>query len=870
MLKPGQKLGEYIVEEPISVGKTGQADVYLARRADGAGNPIALKVLAEHLKLDDEALKNFSTEADILTRLHHPGIVRLESFDTSPPTPYIAQEYVEGQSIADWLKNLNEPASIDSVVSIGIQVADAMAYAHDLTYFKIEQTETGGKSSRKYQGLIHRDLSTDNILITRDLRVKLIDFGIAKAVGVTTITSKNTSLGKEYYIAPEVEIGAGQTYLPAADIYSFGVCLYEMVMMYRPEKRRIQVLKQFQRNLHALHSAFPDDVPEQLKSLIIGCVQREPHDRPGSMEEVRLALNELLGDTLHTEAIKVELPAGLVASSRTIRLARVLHLGKVEGCDDRVKLALNSDGTRLFILCDESTKVSSFNEYGGEKQTHHVPRGQHLTAIAGGKGDEAFGFSFEGANLLAVDASGEWRSLGQTERGLPQILPDNVVYYDGSFYLGDYTTNSILRMSVSNSEIIGKLPTGTVMQLGPFGLGSDFLFFIDMASKTLFRADLTLQHIQTICTEQNWGWPIWIIAGVSLLFVVDSQNKAISILTTDGELVEMRALTWTNAFEISQVFFAPGSSQLVVFHTASASLLFFDVLPMDPELLRLAKALRIPGSQISEYSFEVIKRILLDDIQKSHDKKAAALRAITQIDSAPETHQMGLRIQAELYELMLENSALQERTSLLRALSGKREQLDEREKAKQACQEYLDIVKGFDPEMRDRYGRLLEQDLRWEEIKEFEGKFLSDSYFDKPESRVIYSRSFYRVRRAYANLGIPLPKTFNVPPNAELVKAKAFLANGKYEEACAIFKEIIDNEDYALMKSDEAIAILAGYSTCIKHAMHVLTLEDWQEIHRSLSILVRDYSQAPGYNLEFERDMGAAARQIEKLKIAGA
>jgi serine/threonine protein kinase len=867
MLKAGHRLGEYIVEKPISVGKTGQADVYLARRADGAGIPLALKVLAEHLKTDDDALKNFSDEADVLTKLHHPGIVRLESFDTSPPTPYIAQEYVEGQSAADWLKSLNRPASINTIVDIGIQIADALLYAHGLPYFKIKQTESGGKSSTKSHGLIHRDLSTDNIIITKDLKAKLIDFGIAKAVGISTVTTRNTSLGKEYYVAPEVEIGIGRTSSPAADIYSFGVCLYEMVMLYRPEKKRIDVLKQFQRNLHALLTAFPDDVPEQLKTLIIHCVQREPRDRPKSMEEVKSVLLELQAKTFDAETSKTELPVGLVASSRTLRLARVLDLAKEETGSGFVKMALNGDGTRFFVLCDECTKVCSFNEYGGEKQTRHVPRGQHLAAIAGGKGDEAFGFSAEGATLLVVDASGEWRSLGPAAtRGLPKVVPDNVAYYNGSIYMGDYTTNRIFRLSLVDSQVTSGIPDGLITQLGPFGLGGESLFFLDLWSKTLFRTDLELQNVRKICTEPSWGWPTWLTVGDKLVFVVDSQNKTISVLTTDGEMVDTQALNWSVNSEISQVSFAPRSSQIVVLDSASPALMFFDVILTDPELLRLAKALHLPSSEINEFSYEVIERMLLETIRKSPDKKDASFRAIAYIDNAPETRQKGLRIQIALYNFLLENATPAERHSLLRTLSEKLEHLGDRNKAKQVCQEYLNSAQGYDPDMRDRYGRLLEQDLLWEEIKEFEGGFLSQHYFESPESRVAYARSYNRIRKAYANLGIPLPKTFDMPPTTELMKAKNLLDKGNYEEARALFKEIIDKEGYTLLTGEEAIAILAGYAKSIKKALRTLTLEDWQEIHGALSILVRDYSQHQGFSPEFIRDMTAAGRQVDKLK----
>jgi tetratricopeptide (TPR) repeat protein len=192
--------------------------------------------------------------------------------------------------------------------------------------------------------------------------------------------------------------------------------------------------------------------------------------------------------------------------------------------------------------------------------------------------------------------------------------------------------------------------------------------------------------------------------------------------------------------------------------------------------------------------------------------------------------------------------------------------MGECEKAKHVCQEYLNITGGFDPDIRDRYGRLLEHDLRWEEIKKFEGEFLSQAYFESPDSRVAYSRSYNRVRKAYVNLGIPLPKKFNMPPTVELMKAKALQDKGQYDEARSLFKEIIDNEGYTFVKGEEAVAILAGYANSIKQSLRMLTLEDWKEIHRSLSILVRDYSQTPGFSDEFTRDMSAAKRQLEKLR----
>jgi len=389
-MKSGDKIGEYIIEEPISVGKTGQADIYLARRTDGIEEPVAIKVLAEHLQFDEKSIKNFEEEAEILTKLRYKNIVRLEAFDTSPPTPYIVQEFIKGRSVTELLKQSDEPLPFDTILQIAMQVADALSYAHGLEYFKIKATKKGGKSSKKYRGIIHRDISTDNILITENGGAKLIDFGIARAVGVTTITT-TTGIGKEFYIAPEVELGSEVVFSPTVDTYSFGVCLYEMVMTGRPERQRISVLKQFQRNLHHLYSAFPDDVPEDLKKIIVHCVQREPKDRPQTMKEVKETLFRIQEQLASVKTDMVGMPEGVTIRSELLTFDQLLKLDTENAGDLSMRFSLNEEETRIFLLCDKQTKMYSFNLSGGEKQVHHVPHGKRLTALAGTKGEQALG-----------------------------------------------------------------------------------------------------------------------------------------------------------------------------------------------------------------------------------------------------------------------------------------------------------------------------------------------------------------------------------------------------------------------------------------------------------------------------------------------
>ncbi len=144
--------------------------------------------------------------------------------------------------------------------------------------------------------------------------------------------------------------------------------------------------------------------------------------------------------------------------------------------------------------------------------------------------------------------------------------------------------------------------------------------------------------------------------------------------------------------------------------------------------------------------------------------------------------------------------------------------------------------------------------------------FYRNRIFGITQIRLAYEHSYQRLRKTYTKLGIPIPKDLRVPPTSELEKAKGLLNSGKYEEARRIFLEMIENEDYKQIKSEDAIAVLDGYAKSIKRRLQVLTVEDWQKVYRSLSILVRDYSDKKGFDLQYSKDLEAARRQIEKLK----
>lgn len=865
-MKQGDIIGGYVIERPISLGKTGQADVFCARHVEGKKSLVAIKFLADHLKTDKKSIRNFEEEAELLSKLNHNNIVRIEAFDTSQPHPYIAQEYIDGVSVAEYLNTQDKSLSFKQILNIAVQVAEALSYAHSLEYFKISKASGGGKSSKKYKGIVHRDLSTDNILITKSGDVKLIDFGIARAAGLATVTT-TTGVGKQFYIAPEVEIQSPKVFSPTVDIYSFGVCLYEMVMTGRPEKQRIRVLKQFQTNINRLQAAFPDEVPIDLNKIISRCVQREPKDRPQDIDEVKNVLISLQKIFETKEAAVSGTPQGIVIGSELLSFDKILNLGHENAGDPSMGFTINEDETRIFILCLDRSKVLSLNLSGGEKQVYHVPQGKKLAALAGAKGEKVLGVLEDRSGFLMLDETGEWNIIkGNIELAKPKTVLDNIILLGKSIYIGDYSVNTICRVLCDDGSIISNISHGVISNLGPFALSGDSIYCLDMLSKSILRSDLELKSVSRICTLSNIGWPVSMAAGKRLIYIIDSQNRSISIITATGEYLADNAVSWQSNYSISQIAFSHKHSKLIALDTSNPALLFFNVQPVDYELLDLRNVARDMGICPSELSYPAIESAVISSINKQLDKRCYIIKLATKIHDSKGSGSKGKMLQISLYSLVPTVVASQHRKSSLREISIIIDDLGAHDKAKDLYLQYLNEVNGFDPEIRDRYGRLLELNMLWDQIKEFEGIFLDQTYFrDNPENRVHYEDCYQRLRKAYTRLGIPLPIQLKVPPTSDLVKAKALLQEGKYDEARRILSAMIDERIYKELGANDAMIILAGHADSIKHSRHVLSVEDWQDVYRSLYILVKGYSDKENYNPEYERDLYAARKQIQKL-----
>jgi len=237
------------------VGSGGMADVYLAKDRV-LGRQVALKVLSSQYTNDVEFVERFRREAAAAAGLSHPNIVQVYDKGEAEGTYYIAMEYLPGRSLKDIILKY-APLSPELVVSVSRQIVEALRYVHR-------------------RDIIHRDIKPQNIIIDDDGRVKVTDFGIARARGGTSLTEVGTSIGTAHYLSPEQAQG-----LPveaASDLYSLGVVMYEMVTGRLPfdGENSVGIAMQHVNDAPMPPSAIMSDIPENLEAVIMRAMGKEP------------------------------------------------------------------------------------------------------------------------------------------------------------------------------------------------------------------------------------------------------------------------------------------------------------------------------------------------------------------------------------------------------------------------------------------------------------------------------------------------------------------------------------------------------------------------------------------------------------------
>jgi serine/threonine protein kinase len=281
----GKTLAHYEITSQL--GKGGMGEVYQAKDRK-LGRDVAIKVLPEEFAKDTDRVARFQREAKLLASLNHPNIAAIHGLEESEGTTFLVLELVEGQTLADRIKP--GPVPVEESLKLALQIAEALEAAHE-------------------KGVIHRDLKPANIKVTPDGKVKILDFGLAKAFAgdreevnlsnsptlSNAATQQGVILGTAAYMSPEQ--ARGETVDRKADIWAFGCVLFEMltgrgtfeghtvsdvlasVIKSEPEWKRL-----------------PPNLHPRIRLLLERCLEKEPRIRCSSVSEARADIQKALAD----------------------------------------------------------------------------------------------------------------------------------------------------------------------------------------------------------------------------------------------------------------------------------------------------------------------------------------------------------------------------------------------------------------------------------------------------------------------------------------------------------------------------------------------------------------------------------------------
>ena len=273
MLNPGTYLQErYEILEKIGSG--GMSVVYKAK-CHTLNRLVAIKVLKEEFASDENFVSKFKMEAQAAARLSHPNIVNVYDVVDEENLHYIVMELIEGITLKSYIEK-KELLDSKEAIGIAIQVAQGIAAAHE-------------------QHIIHRDIKPQNMIISKDGKVKVADFGIARAVSSQTVNS-SAAVGSVHYISPEQARGGYCD--ERSDIYSFGITLYEMVTGRVPFEgdNTVAVALAHLEDPVVPPGDYNPQVYPGLEDIILKCTKKKPDRRYGSMEEVIHDLRRVLMD----------------------------------------------------------------------------------------------------------------------------------------------------------------------------------------------------------------------------------------------------------------------------------------------------------------------------------------------------------------------------------------------------------------------------------------------------------------------------------------------------------------------------------------------------------------------------------------------
>jgi len=467
-LSPGNRLGPYEVLGLLGAG--GMGEVYRAKDTK-LNREVAVKVLPAAVADDAERLSRFKREAQVLAALNHPNIAAIYGLDEADGKQFLVLELVEGEDLSEHLKRGRIPV----VESLGFakQIAEALAEAHD-------------------KGIVHRDLKPANVKLTEDGKVKVLDFGLAKAIGgessstgptstptiLPTMTTAGTAvgmiLGTAAYMSPEQ--ARGKPVDRRTDVWAFGCVLFEMLT-----GERAFAGDDVTETLAAIVRGEPDwallpaDLPPAVRVLLTRCLVKDRTERLSDMSVVRFLMSDtakaltsgaaaaaveapapprrrLAPLVVATAAIAVAVtfaltrwlsPAGApAASGQATHVSAVLPDGVELGSTNLLPIALSHDGTRLAFVGEQDGK----NQIYVRTLTDPTPK-----ALDGTEGGDGPFFSPDG-RWIAFFAGSKLRKIAVGGAALQTLA-------DASFHRGgDWGGDGYIYFAPTNMSGIWRVP----------------------------------------------------------------------------------------------------------------------------------------------------------------------------------------------------------------------------------------------------------------------------------------------------------------------------------------------------------------------------------------------------------------------------
>lgn len=274
--------GRYLLETKLASG--GMGEVFLARMQGPAGfeKKVVIKRILPHLAQSQEFVDRFLDEGRLVVQLSQGNIVQVFDMGTVDGHYYLAMEFVDGVDLRVLLQRLRRASRqmpVPLVLHVVAEVCKGLAYAHS-------RTDDEGSNL----GIIHRDVSPSNVMISREGEVKLLDFGIAKAASRMAHSVSGSLHGKFLYMSPEQ--AAGKTLDRRSDLFSLGTCMYEMLTGLRPfyGDSELRTLELIRTGVYVPPSKHREDLPAGVEAIVAKCLTTDPEERFRDADELMHAL----------------------------------------------------------------------------------------------------------------------------------------------------------------------------------------------------------------------------------------------------------------------------------------------------------------------------------------------------------------------------------------------------------------------------------------------------------------------------------------------------------------------------------------------------------------------------------------------------